>query len=85
VFRNSAEAIGVRIERTARNEIDGPLSRLHFDYAITDAAGTRYVSEIHELGLFTTEEMLTAFRRAGFNVQHDPKGLMDRGLFIGFC
>ena len=85
VFRNSAEANGVRIERTARNEIDGRLSRLHFDYAITDAAATRYVSEIHELGLFTTEEMLTAFRRAGFNVQHDPKGLTDRGLFIGFC
>jgi SAM-dependent methyltransferase len=82
VFRNRAEANGIRIERAARNEIVGRVSRLHFDYDITDAAGTRHVSEVHELGLFTTEEMLEAFRGAGLEVQHDPKGLSDRGLFI---
>jgi SAM-dependent methyltransferase len=88
VFRNSAEAAGVRIERTAHNEIVGGISRLHFEYDITDAAGTRHMSEVHELGLFTTAEMTDAFRRAGLDVEHDPKGLTDRGLFIArpsFC
>jgi SAM-dependent methyltransferase len=88
VFRNSAVAAGVRIDRAAHNEIDGRISRLHFDYTITDGAGTRHVREIHELGLFTTGEMLDVFRRAGLDVEHDPKGLTDRGLFVGrrsFC
>jgi len=83
VFRHSAEGNGVRVDRTARNEIVGRLSRLHFDYEIADSGGTRRVSEIHELGLFTTDEMLEAFGRAGLAAEHDPKGLTDRGLFLG--
>jgi len=82
VFRNTAESDGVRIERAAHNEVDGRLSRLHFDYHITDATGTRHASEVHELGLFTTDEMLAAFRGAGLDVEHDPLGLGERGLFV---
>src|SRR5579859_3379863 len=83
VFRNSAEANGVRVDRAAYNKIDGRISRLHFDYDITDATGTRHVSEVHELGLFSAPEMLDAFRRAGLDVEHDPEGLTGRGLFVG--
>jgi SAM-dependent methyltransferase len=88
VFRNSGEANGVRVERAAHNTIEGRISRLHFEYDITGAGGTRHVSEVHELGLFTAAEMTDAFRRAGLDVEHDPKGLTDRGLFIArpsFC
>jgi SAM-dependent methyltransferase len=76
------EAAGVRVSRTARAQVDGRISRLFFDYDITDAAGTRHASEVHELGLFTVEEQLNTFREAGLDVEHDPKGLMDRGLFV---
>jgi SAM-dependent methyltransferase len=79
---NVGEANGVRVSRTARAEIVGRLSRLFFDYEITDAGGTRHASEVHELGMFTTEEQLDAFHQVGLDVEHDPKGLMDRGLFI---
>jgi SAM-dependent methyltransferase len=82
VFHNSASEGGVQIDRAAHNEIAGRISKLHFDYTVTDAAGTRQFSEVHELGLFTTEEMLDAFRSAGLEVAHDPKGLTDRGLFV---
>ena len=82
VATNVGEASGVRVSRTARTEIIGRLSRLFFDYEITDATGTHHGSEVHELGLFTTEEQLEAFRQAGLDVEHDPKGLMDRGLFV---
>ena len=37
VFRNTGESSGVRVDRVGRTEIDGRISRLHFDYIITDS------------------------------------------------
>jgi SAM-dependent methyltransferase len=83
VGRNEAEVDGRRIVRTSRIEIDGRVSRVRFDYEISDAAGTRRAEEIHELGLFTAEEVLSSFRAAGLDAKHDPVGLsMNRGLFV---
>jgi SAM-dependent methyltransferase len=82
VTRHTAEANGVRVTRVSRVEIEGPLSRLHFDYEIADGMGARRVTETHELGLFTTAEMLRAFDDARLVADHDPKGLTDRGLFV---
>ena len=82
VVRQSAEANGVSASRVSRVEIEGTLSRIHFDYEITDATGTRYATEIHELGLFTPAELLQTFQAAGLRADHDPKGLTDRGLYV---
>ena len=82
VVRQSAEANGVSVSRVSRVEIEGTLSRIHFDYEITDATGTRYATEIHELGLFTPAELLQTFQAAGLRADHDPKGLTDRGLYV---
>ena len=82
VARNTGEASGVRVTRVGRVEVDGRLSRLLFDYEVTDATGTRRISEVHELGLFTTPELLAAFRSAGLEVDYDPNGLTDRGLYV---
>lgn len=82
VSQHGGEANGVRVSRVSRIEIEGRLSRLHFEYEITDATGTRRSSEVHELGLFTTAELLRTFQRVGLQVDHDPKGLTDRGLFV---
>jgi SAM-dependent methyltransferase len=83
VARNTGEANGVRVSRVSRVEVDGRVSRLNFDYEIEDAAGIRHAHEVHELGLFTTAEMMQAFRDAGLVADHDPKGLSDnRGLFV---
>ncbi len=76
------EGGGLRVVRRARTEIDGRLSRLHFDYDITQNGHTRHASEIHELGLFTPEEMRTAFEANDLVVEHDPKGLTGRGLYL---
>ena len=73
---------GLRVVRRARTEIDDRLSRLHFDYDITQNGQTRHVSEIHELGLFTLEEMRGAFEENGLVVNYDPKGLIGRGLYM---
>ena len=82
VAHNAGEANGVRVSRVSRVEVEDRLSRLHFDYEITDATGTRRVSEIHELGLFTDTEMLDAFRDAGLVADYDAQGLTGRGLYV---
>jgi SAM-dependent methyltransferase len=80
-FTHTGEAQGVRVSRHSRTEVDGTISRLLFEYEI-DEGEVRRMSEVHELGLFTTEEMMHACRDAGLDVQHDPEGLIGRGLFI---
>src|SRR5678816_1175701 len=94
-FTHSGEAQGVKVSRHSRTEIHPPshgfggaggtLSRLFFDYEIEDHGVVRRVSEVHELGLFTTEEMMRAFGAAGLHVDYDPQGLTGRGLFIATC
>jgi hypothetical protein len=82
VVRQTAEANGVRVSRVSHVEIEGTLSRINFDYEITDATGTRHATETHELGLFTPAELLRTFAEAGLQADHDPKGLTDRGLYV---
>jgi hypothetical protein len=50
---------------------------------VATAQGIERFTELHELGLFTEEEYLQAFREAGLNVLHDLTGLDGRGLYIG--
>jgi SAM-dependent methyltransferase len=82
VVRHTGEANQIRVSRVSRTQIEGTISRLHFEYEITDTSGTRRASEVHELGLFTTAELCRTFQEAGLHVDHDPKGLSDRGLYV---
>ena len=82
VFRHAGRHLGRAVERVSRNEIVDRISRLHFDYAIDTPTGTRRVSEVHELGLFTTEEMAAAFQGAGLHGEFNPIGLTGRGLWV---
>jgi len=82
VVRNTGEFNGIHVTRVGRVEIEGRLSRLRFEYEITDGTSTRRASELHELGLFTMSELLVTFRNAGLNADFDPKGLTDRGLYV---
>src|SRR5262245_11091026 len=77
----TAKADGVAVARMTHNTVEGRLSTLRFDYLIGRASGVEHATELHELGLFTTEEMLDCFESAGLRATHDPKGLFDRGLF----
>ncbi|HKW48741.1 MAG TPA: class I SAM-dependent methyltransferase [Gemmatimonadaceae bacterium] len=79
---NTAESKDVKVARMARLEVDGQLSRLHFEYLIGRNGGIDRATEVHELGLFTTEEMLECFSKAGLRATHDPNGGAGRGLFL---
>jgi GrpB-like predicted nucleotidyltransferase (UPF0157 family) len=76
------EGSGIRVVRRGRIDIADRLSRLIFDYEISEAAGTRHASEVHELGLFETAELLAAFARSGLDATYQAGGLTDRGLFV---
>lgn len=77
-----AEGKDVTVCRMSHLELDGRLSRLHFEYLIGRPTGIEHAAEVHELGLFTVEEMLRCFHGAGLQAQYDPKGLFDRGLYL---
>lgn len=79
---NTAESPEVKVCRMAYTEVDARLSRLRFEYLIGRSTGIEHSAELHELGLFSTEEMMECFRRAGLSAEHDGKGLFGRGLFV---
>jgi SAM-dependent methyltransferase len=58
-------------------------STLDFHYLVGTPAGMESHSEHMELELFTTAEQLRALERAGLEAEHDPEGLIGRGLLIG--
>lgn len=79
---NTADAVALKVCRMIRTTIEGSLSRLECQYLIGNATGIRHASEVHELGLFTVQELTQALQEEGFQVQHDPVGLSGRGLYI---
>jgi SAM-dependent methyltransferase len=78
----SAEARGIRVTRDSVTKIDGRISRLYFDYTIDDGTRKLEESEIHELGIFTPDEMLRAFTAAGLAAEHEAPSEGNRGFYI---
>lgn len=77
-----AEAAGVHVARMSHVEIVGRVSRLRFDYLIGRVTGIEHATEVHELGLFTPQEMLGAFDAVGLQATFDPVGPSGRGLYV---
>ena len=73
----------LKIARMNVGEREGNLSIFEFEYLVGTPNGLERFNERHELGLFTVEQYLEAFRAAGLEVDHDPEGPMGRGLYIG--
>jgi SAM-dependent methyltransferase len=84
VLIKTAESDSVSVVRMSHSQIEGRLSRLRFEYLIGRAQGIEHVVETHELGLFTTAELLECFEQAGLQATHDPIGLDGRGLFLAY-
>ena len=55
---------------------------LEMHHVVGTPEGVESFVERHELGMFTREEYLGAFRAAGLEPEHDPEGLMGRGLYV---
>jgi SAM-dependent methyltransferase len=79
---DTAVGEGVTVCRMSHSEADGAISRIRFEYLIGTPSGIERASEIHELGLFTNDELLRCFADAGLRAEFDPVGIFGRGLYI---
>lgn len=73
----------LKIARMNLNKVEGTVQILEFHYLVATPESVESYVEVSELGLFTPEEYLHAFRKAGLDVIHDPEGIYGRGLYIG--
>ena len=73
----------LRLARMGISKRRGNLFVQDLHHLISSAEGIKYFVEPLELGLFTDQQYLDAFRDAKLSVIHDPKGLTGRGLYLG--
>lgn len=78
-----ADQPDLKVCRMSLGEIEDRQSILNFHYMVGTPKGIETFTERHELGLFTQEEYLEAFRKAGLETTHEPEGVDRRGLYIG--
>lgn len=83
VFLHTAESEDVKVCRMSHSSALDGISVIEFQYLIGRTEGIEHRREVHELGLFTAEEMRGAFADAGLEVaEYDPEGLSGRGLYV---
>jgi len=72
----------IKICRMNVSALEGRVSKIRFHYLVATRDGVDYFVEDHNLTMYTVEEMLDCFKRAGLGVRHDPQGIAGRGLYI---
>lgn len=78
----TAESDDLKICRMSVTERVDRRSILNFHYLIATKQSVEYLTEKHELVLYTNEEMLSCFAEAGLEVAYDAEGLFGRGLYV---
>ena len=58
-------------------------SVMDMHYLVTTLQGSEHFTETHSLGLFAPEQYQLALTDSGLSAEHDPDGLIGRGLHIG--
>jgi hypothetical protein len=77
------EEEGIALARVTLSGLrDERVSTTEMHYVLATADGIEHFVELHELYLFTDGEMRAAFESVGLGVEHDPEGLIGRGLWI---
>ena len=83
IYTTSSAISDTKVFRMSYSRQRGNISIIEFQYLIGTPKGIEHATEILELGLFSKQDYLQAFQKAGLKVSHDPKGLDGRGLYIG--
>src|SRR5262249_14224566 len=72
----------LKAARMVVSRVKDGVSVLNFHYLVANSEGVSHFTELHELGLFTHEEYMSALRAAYLEPHFDPEGLMGRGLYL---
>ncbi len=78
----SGSGDGIWVSRMGTHTNDGKISTLNMHHMVGRNDTVDHFVEVHELALYTDEEITDAFVKAGLEVYIDPEGL-NRRLFIG--
>ena len=73
----------IKIARMDIPSAKGRMSVFQWHMLIGTPQGIEYLTQKHELFLFSNAEYIEAFNAAALDVAYDEKGLKNRGLFIG--
>lgn len=86
LYLTTVDREDLKISRVSRSEVRDRISWMEFQYLVAEPNGIRHLKEVHELGLFTEEEMAEALREGGFHrVEFDPEGITGRGLYVAYA
>jgi ubiquinone/menaquinone biosynthesis C-methylase UbiE len=80
---NFVDESNLKIARFSISKTRGSLSILDLHHLVATPNRIQHFMERLEMGLFTHEEYLDAFRQAKLETVYDSEGLMGRGLYIG--
>jgi len=73
----------LKIARMIIHRVKDNLSIFDEQYMVGTREGIEFISQHHELGLFTRIQYLNAFADAGMRATWDEQGLIGRGLIVG--
>jgi SAM-dependent methyltransferase len=83
ITANHAERPDLKICWMYTSKREGNVSVLDIHYLVGTPDRVEHVTEEHRVGLFTREEMTAAMTDAGLDVEYDPRGPVNRGLYVG--
>ena len=78
----SVDEPDLKIARMTISGREGRLAIMNFEYLSAPRPASRRSRSATQAALFTDEEYRQAFVAAGLAVEHDPEGLIGRGLYI---
>jgi ubiquinone/menaquinone biosynthesis C-methylase UbiE len=80
---NFVDEPNLKVARFSISKARGKLSVLNEHHLVATRNRIEHFVERWEMGLFTHDEYLEAFRQARLETIYDSEGLMGRGLYIG--
>ncbi|MCU0667484.1 MAG: class I SAM-dependent methyltransferase [Patescibacteria group bacterium] len=73
---------GIKVTRTGTNSLDGNISILTLHNLVESPDGKYEFTEEHKLAMYSKDELASAFKEAGLNMEWQDQGLSARGLCV---